>query len=115
MGINEMSDQEKSIMLARLCGWDVEYSPDNVIIRSTTEVFRVTLMSPNYLYNTKWMFLAWRVLNWAHAQTTGYFEDHPLLLMLHNVDETLPPAEAQRLWLDKILELAIEAGMVKEA
>lgn len=102
----EMSDQEKSVMLAKLCGWEA--------------------MCPN-LYDPGCMALAWRVLNWALSNDGPVFfrmadwlfaesQDTPdgyktgganwFRLLMHQ------PAAAQRAWLDMVLTLATEAGMV---
>ena len=64
------------------------------------------------------MALAWRVLNWAtdidgpwtFAIAKGDFELEGWLFS----NPIWKKADAQRLWLDKILELAIEAGIVAE-
>jgi hypothetical protein len=76
------------------------------------------------LYDPENMALAWRVLNWAakkfhygDSYSAGYriddwIMDEPIVKGdgAYNIWD-LPPAEAQRAWLDKILELAIEAGL----
>jgi hypothetical protein len=56
------------------------------------------------------MPLAWRVLNWAHetALCRDYADGVGKILHFWS-----PSADAQRAWLDKILELAIEAGLVE--
>ena len=67
------------------------------------------------------MALAWRVLNWASEDKSPHpEEDDPIRWKLHewltfNVGwlDIQPPADAQRLWLDKILELTIEAGLIE--
>lgn len=77
------------------------------------------------LYDSANMTLAWLVLNWAIKQEnikekllewwvveagcpsgTAYYPHEGWKLL------ELSPADAQRAWLDKILELAIESGMV---
>lgn len=73
------------------------------------------------LYDPANMALAWRVLNWwyDYIATTdneavdpedGFFDVGKLM---HGV-WAQPPADAQRAWLDKILTLAMAAGMVTE-
>ena len=67
------------------------------------------------LYDPANMALAWRVLNWAIGDPSfGHDVDHwlwnegigyDLLNLAHDV--------AQRAWLDKVLTLAIEAGLVE--
>ncbi len=116
MNIETMSDSEKSVMLARLCGWNVELLGDDVWVSNSDNeyLFSVRLAAPKYLYNYKWMFLAWRVLNWAgsHFRTVDYMEIHNWFWMSQNWRAN--PADAQRAWLDKILTLAMAAGMVTE-
>jgi len=117
MDIKTLTDEQKSVMLAKLCGWVVTNGFDGIIISSSTEVFQITLTSPNYLYNRKWMFIAWLVLNWAMQQKIAVYDNVNFrdLLSDYLIDVKdfgafgLPPADAQRAWLDKILELAIEA------
>lgn len=114
------NDQEKSVMLARLCNIE------------GLEVGQVKGGNPYYyvrhwshdkpmefdinLYDPANMALAWRVLNWAQDQKFIMDDGCEYFLNLWWVGEktfSLPPAEAQRAWLDKILELAIEAGMIE--
>jgi len=80
------------------------------------------------LYDPANMALAWRVLNWAvktvdqkkeQAMNGGgmdswmyWHEGHFELRGIMLSGQELPPAEAQHAWLDKILQLAIEAGMI---
>ena len=130
MNINEMTPEEKSVMLARLCGWGVRQnkpvdyyqtslvdSSGNVIINSVFMYHEISLSKivPN-LYAPKNMALAWRVLNWAF-ETFEFTQDANFSLSEiageHSVFRS-PPELAQRRWLDKILSLAVEAGMVEE-
>jgi hypothetical protein len=71
---------------------------------------------PN-LYDPANMPLAWRVLNWAYdlpqIEDQGR-HDHFIKWWREANLNTKPPADAQRLWLDKILELAVEAGIIDE-
>lgn len=125
MNVNEMSQEEKSVALAKLCGW--EYSDDMRYLSGVYEYgviwFDRTDDSPN-LYDPANMALAWRVLNWASYnlnKITDDFSEGVLFdFMISGVVTngyydavwTAPPDEAQSAWLDKILELAVEAGMV---
>jgi len=135
MNISDMNDRQKSVTLAALRGWQVsEHEHEHVYIKRDEQQFAITLTHPFYLYDKELMWLAWDVLNWAGSQVpqevtapggsltisswTGrlrhfwkesqWAERGKLFLY------SMPPAEAQRLWLDKILSLAIEAGMVKD-
>ena len=123
---DELSDQEKSVMLAKLWGWEMEYEPPKyrndygtAFLMSNGKPlhavqFRYPAAYPSIpnLYDPVNMSLAWLGLNWADTNLKGYdaldlyfWWDKGSLL-------SLPPEKAQRAWLDKILELAIEAGML---
>lgn len=93
MNINELSDEQKSVMLIK-----------------AAEIRGIIVIST--LYDPDHMALAWRVLNWADGEMKLWDMFFPWW------DEefeatALSPADAQRAWLDKILELAIEAGLVE--
>jgi len=113
--IEDMTTREKSVLLARAMGWEVQDS-----VQPGVSKFRVpddNWVSWYYdLYPTNRMALAWRVLKWAclhdgliryRRGTIDWLDFGPL--------QRLPPAEAQAAWLDMILELAIEAGLVAPA
>lgn len=136
--MTQPTDHEKSVTLARLTGVGAYSGPavkssivdsrgiehDVTTIDGTPHDYQV----PN-LYDSANMELAWMVLNWAAKQfqygdsyEAGYtIDDWAADIVL--VEEEwgafnlwdLPPAEAQRAWLDKILELATEAGMVSQS
>lgn len=127
MSIETMTDQEKSIALARLCGWEpLSDTIDGITGHGTVfwEDEDGYMLDPEptlplNLYDPANMALAWRVLNWwyDYIATTdneavdpedGFFDVGKLM---HGV-WAQPPAAAQRAWLDKILTLAIAAGMV---
>lgn len=82
------------------------------------------------LYSQRDMHLAWRVLNWFHkaareeqarnpaATTRLWWAYHKWQLeLIHNETpmEEMPPAKAQRAWLDEILRLKNEEGMLDAA
>ena len=103
-----MTDREKSVMLAKAMGWDVE---------SGTYAFQVSGIKPpegdmiNNLYKPSKMALAWRVHLWA--------VDHKVvgLNYIRWFDSGIAcwlKEDAQRLWLDRVLELAIEAGIIEK-
>lgn len=109
------SDNEKSAMLARLMGWQMgRYSNGKPCFRPPSRAPHGSYLHD--LYDPENMQLAWRVLNWAEQY--GDFYDWFYAYDAEAGDEinwiAMPPAEAQRLWLDKILELAVRAGMTKE-
>ena len=105
--MQEMSDQEKSVLLAKAMGWTVRdivglpadiFAPPDIWVRAGS------------LYDPANMALAWRVLNWIGTQglddiMASWFQEFGCI--------HIQPSLAQRLWLDKILELAIEAGLVE--
>lgn len=111
MNISELSTSQKSVMLARLVKEDMlpgKYMP---------------VMSPEFkpvnLYDPANMALAWRVLNWAMSYPMPDDESYQFVAKLNfsllwGDVMRMPPAEAQAAWLDRILELAVESGMVKD-
>ena len=109
MNINELSDKQKSVTLARLCGWHINAQDDEKIwITCPDEAYSTT-----NLYQPVFMFLAWRVLNWASENGLGPQMD---VISKYQSDWTtitqLPPERAQRAWLDEILKSAIEVGLI---
>lgn len=134
MNIENMTDEQKSVMLAELCGWKYTYDgithswyssndaldPSGFSYHEWQRVGTVDFaVIPLNLYDPANMALAWRVLNFAEING-GQLSCGIELAIERDTGAsikdliTLPPAEAQRLWLDKILTLAIEAGMVGE-
>lgn len=136
MRIEEMTPDEKSIELLHLMDvwvkctnkqnaiWAVMLGDDAIAtdvcprgLRSEFDHWQHVLktVSPN-LYAPENMALAWRVLNWANGnqmimdywQETTYVEHEMFVYWF-----VLTPQEAQTAWLDKILQLAIEAGVVE--
>lgn len=122
----EMSDHQKTVQIINLMPdwsiWGMGEDGDDIVLQIGGKETAV-LRAPDYLFAEKWMFLAWRVLNWAMEQKFAINEsctfDQELWDFLSDVglDEKegiyeFPPAAAQRAWLDKVLELAIEAGKV---
>jgi len=114
--IDNLTDEQKSVLLAKAMGWRVHYDPENVLHlkpTGTEQWYRgdAPRISCN-LYHPARMALAWRVLNWAWEQKT---DDWLWSWILDEccLDGGIPPADAQRLWLDKILEMAIEAGIAE--
>ena len=123
-----MNKQEKSVLLAEMMGWNVsgkiidQFDKWFVIVQEQGDDWELSenVEHPFNLYDPANMALAWRVLNWAW----GIPDDDPALvnLELHDWHEQIAwtvtydssPADAQRLWLDRILELAIEAGVIEE-
>lgn len=139
----EQGQIEASVMLARLCGWLTtdnafhNYRPPGSEGGSVnhkrgypaTSIFKPI---PNglgcrTLYDPANMALAWRVRGWFHKlareeqerekyNTELWWElcawEMNLTFKGNHLVEMLPQV-AQRAWLDKILQLAIEAGMLE--
>lgn len=116
--ISKLTPQQKSVMLARLCGWQWVNRLD--MHQMIVDANGIMLCGGGFhtlnLYESHNMALAWRVLNWGAKKL--YTVDEWANDIVFTTDTSaynlwdLPPADAQRLWLDKVLELAIEAGMV---
>lgn len=111
MKIDELSDQEKTVMLARLCGWIIKEDGSKTWVTCQDEAYSTT-----NLYQPIFMLLAWRVLNWAAAN--GITTEINVVYQYKKGDWArmidISPADAQRAWLDYILRKAIEAGMVAD-
>lgn len=124
-----MTDEEKSKILAEMVGWqhkELSDHPDathgwvdeNGLIIWTNDGYWSTYHFD--LYDTENMALAWRVLNWAmHEELMGRMvvggKNIPLTDWYIEQDlECRPPADAQRAWLDKILELTDSIEMEKQ-
>lgn len=133
MNTEGMNDNEKSVMLAKLCGWIRPagdcYKPGLWIIEvpslpmwSIAHFWKTEPLDlPDFdFYHPANMELAWRVLDWGlkvkPTDPTGSIHEPS---RFHNKLRAWMPMylwgnpKAQRLWLDKILSLAIEAGMVE--
>lgn len=116
----EQGQREASVMLARLIpDWEVEDLGHRVYIH-IKDGGVITFARDNTheasLYDPVYMALAWKVLNWANNSFFGgdtrldqwhWWHDFVADMRL------LPPAAAQRAWLNKVLTLAIEAGMIE--
>lgn len=115
MDISKMSDREKSLLLAKAMGllkrvgmvwyWKDEHA--DYVIGSPK---RLETQVPD-LYDPVNMALAWRVHLWA--------VDHKVIGLnyIRWFDSGIAcwlQEDAQRLWLDQILELAVEAGIIEE-
>ena len=115
--LDNLSDEQKSVMLAKAMGWEKDTYHRVWVDNTAEEVHRTSSFN---LYDPANMALAWRVLNWCHEEMysnqwlefsnwwNGYYSTPDSLHFWG-----LSPADAQRLWLDKILELAIEAGLAE--
>ena len=110
MNIDEMTDQEKSVMLARAMDLEIIQHPvhDNEEMFVIPDSWEWEWEWHDDFYYPKWMALARRVLNWAYHNIV-FDWDYWLIA-------TYEPGEdgEQQGWLDKILELAIEAGLIPD-
>lgn len=126
----EQGQREASVMLARLMpDWQVVVDHNIIWIDIPGESYRIR--DEFTLYHPAFMALAWRVLNWAldkFQQIEKGLLPHSNMPFTYDMKWrqsvvgkatleralfTMPPAEAQHAWLDKILELANEAGMLE--
>ncbi len=110
--IDSLTDHEKSKLLAKLIGWEV--SDLGQIFPEEFPGSDVAIHSEDSLFNPRHMALAWQCLNYFEAldmsapSLNWRLFEYPLRTLACE-----SPAVAQRLWLDKILSLAIEAGIVE--
>ena len=121
----------KSVMLAKAMGWrsvGEDLGPDQGEFLKDPDGSLLRSVAAFEYYDPANMALAWRVLNWAFD---GFADDGLEVMSAWNrgmiktlfylgvggsgtsTALRLPPAEAQAAWLDKILTLAIEAGLVE--
>ena len=133
MNIEDMTDQEKSVLLAKARGWKLLklgqplvdwYAQGGIDISALVEqsitedekfwfdktgaIHREGV--PNYY--TDHMEVAWGMLNWA-TDTERRNNEEMIFWWIDTYTCNYSPAVAQRKWLDKILSLAIEAGIVE--
>lgn len=108
--IEGLSDQEKSVLLARAMGWTVHelvsHPPD---IFAPPDIWIVS----GSLYHPANMALAWRVHLFACNHRFGNNSHWPYLAWFEQ-EKIFEYEDGQSRWLDKILELAIEAGITEE-
>lgn len=125
MKIDELIDSEKSVMIAKLCGWAIvkeeteSWGPEYLIKDTNGNVFDGSVFNQESqkwtfpdLYHIKNFALAWRVLNWVWESPIWHSYAIWKIERMGRSFETMSPDQAQRRWLDKILELAIEEGLV---
>lgn len=121
--IDKMTPEEKSVVLARLCGWDIRYIPPElnkdygfVHLCSGTDViwfqkFKYPSVYPTGpdLYAPENMALASKVMQWAETNLMQGMSDEAIwrygyTFAFHSV----------ALALDGVLKLAYEEGMVND-
>ena len=107
--LNNLTDQEKSVILARATGWFINPVDDNEWVYHLPD--GTTWRTADDLYHDGNMALAWRVHLWALKQRNRSYWNY--CANGHRGAYVWEYADAQRLWLDKILALAIEAGLTE--
>lgn len=128
MDISKLTEQEKSVMLARARDPEEELisnEPGDRIMAITYALIgakdeALNVYFPN-LYDPDNMALAWRIAKWsATVKDTDPPGSYHVRDRFHNRfrewwKKTIGPGDesAQAAWLDKVLELAIEAGLVE--
>ncbi len=139
MTITDMTEHEKSVMLARLCGWRIisQQQASGVyhqkIVDSNGNDLGMKLLGASVhprhvelnerkfnLYDPANMALAWRVLNWAISIEFGAGAElhqgiKDMVNWLMPAWATKSPPVAQASWLDEILKLAIETRLIPDA
>ena len=116
--MNDMSE-EKSVLLAKATGVDwriIPISDFDSIYEDSAEVVILDsndiLVGHGTLYDPANMALAWRVHLWMGKNDPLPCTPKGYIYWWNNLG-IVREADAQRLWLDKILSLAIEAGIVE--
>lgn len=123
--MDKMTDEEKSVLLARLMGWihpaGDGFLPGIWMIKTphpnwTNNYWKAkpTILPGFNLYDEKYMALAWRILNWAFDTFSFTREGATVFVGGEGSLFRIPPSEAQRKWLDDILSIAIEAGILQD-
>jgi hypothetical protein len=117
MNIDEMTDQEKSVMLLCLTGHKYVKGPKGGWFNSENELVNIEFVRDTNIYHPGFLDLAWRTRQWCLSHI---IIGPPLdsWLWVEGIGYDLPnldAAAAQRAWLDKILELAVEAGIIEPA
>ncbi len=123
MDVSNLTDQTKSVLLAKALAWsDPVYltGPQLWVVYEHSGEIHSSPYRFN-LYAPATMALAWRVLNWAVYKPSlntpqfdeNGFEVESLRFGFFRYEIWGEMPDAQRRWLDKILTLAIEAGLVE--
>jgi len=115
---------KKSLILAKLVGWKITKGSALFWVddENNNEVFKVSKgdgLDLDDLYSPVKMTAAWRVLNWAMNHPMNTPDDYQFVAQFSlntNFSEIarLPPQDAQAMWLDAILDLAIKLGKTNQ-
>lgn len=115
----ELSDEQKSWLLAKAAGW--QYCPpfDWLDATGSNYLFSIKNRHEFDLYSPYLMDAAWRILNWWQWRKSEEGGGLPEKLFFAAFGDfeiwmSLPPELARRKWLDKILKMCIDAGLVNE-
>lgn len=140
MSIENLTTQEKSVLLAKAMGWTVETMPtgnygkrgesyraywikpngdekaDDVVGYSEKEAIEAQVTE---FYRVQNFNEAWRVLGWASDTAADGLDPETANNWINQIDYLLmdrwrnsTAEEVQAEWLDKVLELSIEAGLI---
>ncbi len=108
IALRTMTSQQKSVLLARAMGWEV--SPLGSIFPTEGDG-HIAIHPESSLYDPNEMALAWRCLRWV---SQGY-EDWRAEFQewfASTAFELMGEEHAQRIWLDHVLKLAIDEGLI---
>jgi len=120
MNVSEMDNAKKSLLIARLMGWKITRSSFSVWVadENNSPTFWIGMDNRDGLYSSIAFPVAWRVLNWVQnvpLRTEKAYQLRVKFWLDLDVEDLFAMSliEAQKTWLDKILELAIRFGFVE--
>ena len=105
-----MNDQEKSILLAKAMEWDVGLMDETIFPTGEDISVFIDTGDGESLYDPANMALAKRAIQWGVNDVPGF---SAWLLFLNRAYLILLDDDGFRQALDKLLKLAIEAGLVE--
>ncbi len=106
--IDGLSDQRKSMLLAKVRGWEVQTWPNETMVSIRVPPNRKEIFD---LYDSDNMAAAWQIHLWALNENA--IRGEYAKWWLFGRRRPWMEVHVQRLLLDKILELAIEVGLVE--
>lgn len=115
MDISKLSTLDKSALLAKAMGWKKLDIYGGWVRPEQANPAPYGRPLPDF-YDPANMALAWKVLNWAYLQQVEPFRKSFKSWWEWNMPHwllTWGPEEAQAQWLDKVLGLAIDTGLVE--
>ena len=116
--MNELTDQEKSVLLAKAMGADWRYFHNDEIDEWLILDSENVVIGYGNLYDPANMALAWRVHLWTLKQELGkrespYAVSPKPYTRWWNLGSPWGYADAQRKWLDRIFDLCVEAKLIE--